>query len=148
MLNYYAGILGSLEKTELAAMILKKVAAGAENSDSPDFFEIAKQSLDGIHLGFDLKMVECWFLFNFKKAIGEEVNLYRDTKGEKLAAEKRYEWDNLEAALSKKENGAIAADEIKLMRLILVNKLAMINKIKGVQEKIPELLKIAYAISY
>lgn len=145
MLVYYGNILKDLDRTQLAGEILKKINYLSENSDSPDYFEIVKQSLSALNEGIDLDIVKGWFLFNVVKASGEEINLFRDNLGEKLSEHKRYNWDYNEMALKEELDGRIGADEIKLMRLILTNKLMMINKIKGVQAKMPELLRIIKA---
>lgn len=145
MLKFYSGILKDLDKTGLAGDILKKISKAAEHSDNPDYFEIVRQSFLALDSDYNLDLIETWFLFNLVKASGEEINLFRDVNGEKLDAVKRYDWDESEMALRERVDGVIGVDEIKIMRMILTNKLAVINKIKGVQEKIPRLLKIIKA---
>ena len=145
MLRFHSGILKDLDKTGLAGDILKKISKAAEHSDNPDYFEIVRQSFLALDSDYNLNLIETWFLFNLVKASGEEINLFRDAKGEKLDANKRYDWDDSEMALRERVDGMIGVDEIKIMRMILTNKLAVINKIKGVQEKIPRLLKIIKA---
>ncbi|MBR0431322.1 DNA repair protein RecO [Candidatus Saccharibacteria bacterium] len=145
MLKFYSGILKDLDKTGLAGDILKKISKAAEHSDNPDYFEIVRQSFLALGSDYNLDLIETWFLFNLVKASGEEINLFRDVNGEKLDAVKRYDWDESEMALRERVDGVIGVDEIKIMRMILTNKLAVINKIKGVQEKIPRLLKIIKA---
>ncbi len=142
MRKFYSGILKDLERTQLAGNILKKISKASENSDSPEYFQIVQQCFSALDEEMNLNLVETWFLFNLVKSSGEEINLFRDIKGEKLSEEKRYNWNYNEMALEEREDGMIGADEIKIMRLILTNKLLVINKIKGVQDKIPELLRI------
>ena len=142
MLLFHSGILKDLNKTQLAGEILNKVSKASEHSDNADYFNIVKQCFFGLDSNLNIDLVEAWFLFNLVKASGEEINLFRDTVGKKLEEGKRYEWDYHEKALREQENGEIGTDEIKIMRLILTSNLSVVNKIKGVQDKIPELLRI------
>lgn len=147
MIKFFDRILKDYDIMECAAMILKKVSLASEHSDNPEFFNIVDQTIKALNDGIKKELVEIWFLFNLAKASGEEVNIYRDVAGEKLEAGKKYIWDYTEMALTENERGIISTDEIKTMRLILTAKLSIINKIKGVEKMIPELLKIAYAIN-
>ncbi|MBR2836935.1 DNA repair protein RecO [Candidatus Saccharibacteria bacterium] len=147
MLKYHSQIVTDLERMELAAEILKRVSRAAESTDNPEYFKITEQGLAGIDSGINLGLVECWSLMNLAKASGEEVNAYRDINGNNLDPQKRYTWDISEMALAENTGGPIGVSEIKTMRLILTADLAIINKIKGVGEIIPELLKIAYMVA-
>lgn len=130
MLRYFSAIVADLTKMELAGMILKRVSMAAENSDNPEFFTIVDQSLTGLNGGLDVTLVEVWFLINFLRASGEEMNLYRDANGGLLSAELRYRWDGQEMAFMPYENGEIGADEIKMMRLMASVELNTVARIK------------------
>ena len=71
-----------------------------------------------------------WFLLNLAKAMGEEVNLYRDIGGEKLMEDSRYNWDIASDAFIGSENGKFGANEIKMLRLIMTTDLKTIKRIK------------------
>ena len=62
--------------------------------------------------------------------MGEEINLYRDINGEKLSADRKYSWDNMEMVFIEDANGEYGADEIKLLRLIVSNELAVVQRVK------------------
>ena len=118
MVQSYRGILKDYERMELAGMILKKVSAVAEHTDSPEWFGLTRQALEGLDEGMEVMVVEAWFYLNLLRASGEEVNLYRDGDGKKLTIEKRYDWDAMEAAFVQREGGMYGADEIKVLRLM------------------------------
>lgn len=143
MLNYYSGIVGDLSKMELAAMMLKRVSRAAESSDSPEYFKLTDQSLRALNDGVDARLVEGWFLLNLLRASGEEVNAYRDTEGAKLEAGQRYAWNASERAFSARDGGEFGADEIKLLRLMLAVDLAVVARVKGVHEMMPQILAMA-----
>lgn len=141
MREYYGNILTDFNRMELAAMILKKVSLAAESSDASEYFEIVDACLKGINSDMDMRLVESWFLMNFAKISGEEINLYRDDNGEKLVVEKRYNFVASENALAPALNGVFGADEIKIMRLMLVSKLAVVARVKGIEKSLPEILR-------
>lgn len=147
MQKYYKNLIIDLERMELASLILRKVNTAAEHTNSPDLFDIVYQTLESLDKKANQEIVETWFWFNFAKAIGEQVNLYRDNNGKKLEQDKTYVWDNADSVLKEQLGGNIAADEIKIMRLMLTSKLELIQNIKGIEHKIPSILYIAKSIN-
>ena len=142
MVQYYGEILKDFQRLELAGMILKKINQVAENSDSLEYFRITEQSLAELNSGANLELVEGWFLMNLMKAMGEEVNLYRDIKGEKLVVDKRYSWDVAQATFCENERGEYGANEIKMLRLMSTADLKVAKKVKTSEEMIPNLLTL------
>ena len=134
MINYYHEILKDFKKVELAGMILKRTSRVADSSDNPDYYKIVKQCFEALNDDLNMELIESWFLLNLFLAGGEEVNLYRDTKGKKLSADLRYNWDALNEAFSENENGKYGANEIKFLRLICSTDLKTIRRVK-VSEK-------------
>lgn len=131
MLDHYSNLVKDFQSMELAALILKKVNAAAEGTDNAELFEITHQSLYELNRGALAGLVEAWFLINLKRVMGEEVNLYRDINGEKLASEKRYEWNVGESGFEEKNGGDYGADEIKLLRIMSSSKLAVVRRVKA-----------------
>lgn len=147
MLKFYDRIISDLGKMELAAFALKRINVAAEHSDNPDYFKIIDQTLNAINNGVNNELVEAWFLFNLLRASGEQINLYRDTDGELLDAEEKYEWDFSEDALRKRPSGRISGDEIKMMRLLTTTSLWTSAKVKNTENMIPLILHIARGLN-
>lgn len=147
MLKYYSNLVIDLPRMELASLILKKINAASETINSKEYFDIVDQTLSGLDEKMDPELVEAWFWFNLAKNSGEEVNLYFDVEGKKLAEDKSYVWDNHEIALKEQMGGNIGANEIKIMRLMLTSKLALINRVKDLSSKIPSILHIAKSVN-
>lgn len=143
MVQYYDKLLSDYERMELAVMVLKKISLAAEGSDNSEFFRLARESLEGLNDGYSVGLVESWFLLNLVRAAGEEINVYRDNDGDKLAADLQYKWDAMEKTFTKWEMGEYGADEIKLLRLMLSAKLAVVARVKGVLKLVPRALVIA-----
>ena len=147
MLKFFDRILKDYDKTELAAMILKKVSIASENSGSKKYFEVTDECLTALNSGVDLALIESWFLINMVKESGEDINLYRSIDGEKLSPEKRYVFDTMDSSFCEKENGDYGVNEIKILRLIVTNKLSTVAKVKDVEQYLPSIIKFARIIA-
>ena len=147
MLKYYSNLVIDLPRMELASLILKKINIASESINSKEYFDIVDQTLSGLNDKMDINLVETWFWFNLAKNSGEEVNLYFDINGNKLAEDKSYIWDNYALALKEQVGGNIGANEIKIMRLILTSKLGLINHVKNLNQILPSILHIAKSVN-
>ena len=147
MLKAYNKIIIDLEKLELASTVLKQINKVAENSTKNEYFDLLNQTLAGINDTKDLKLIESWFLLNYAKTNGDEINLHRDVTGAKLDPYKTYIWDTNENCLREQIGGNIGANAIKLMRLMVSSKFDIISRVKDVEVIIPSILHIAKAIN-
>lgn len=138
----YGEIVKDFERMEKAAEMLKKIDKAAEGVGQGEFFEILKQSLEALNKGVDLRLAESWFVVNFRRVSGEEMNLYRDNTGEKLAEEKRYDWNGAEEVFMPNESGEVGAEEIKMLRLMATMDLVVVRRVKTN----PELTQRIYGI--
>lgn len=143
MIKYYGEILKDYNRMETVAMFLKKINLAAESSDSEEYFNILGQSLIWLNAGANVKLVEAWFLLNLSRAVGEEINLYRDDEDKKLEVGMRYVWDFQNNCFSKKAEGDFSENEIKMLRLIVTSDLEIILKIKASDEIISKILGLA-----
>ena len=130
MVRYFGGLLKNYEKMELVGVLMKQINRAAEGSDTGEFFEILKQCLEALEGGVTGRVVETWFVLNLGRAMGEQMNLYRDVSGAKLLADEHYVWDAVEGAFRVHTVGEFGVDEIKLMRLMLATKLEVVNRVK------------------
>ena len=127
-------------------MVLKKISVISDSSDSPDYYYMVDQTMEALDDNTNLDLIKIWFNFNLKKVSGEDINLYRDTDGQKLDSSKIYSWDFYEKALKENPSGDITANEIKIMRLVLTNKLKTVAKIKNIGELISPISAISNAL--
>ena len=131
---------------ELAGRILKKINRASENSDSQLYYDIVEQCFEALDVKMDNRIIDGWFYLNLRRAMGEEMNLYRDNNGNKLDESKRYNWDSFSEEFNENENGWYGANEIKLLRIMSTMKLKMIRKIKLDEEvliKASEVIRMA-----
>lgn len=139
MTVHYGEIVKDLKKMELAAEMLKKINRVVE-VECEGYFKILDEALKFLNTSMSLGIIEAWFLMNLNKEIGEELNLYRDIKGEKLSAEKRYEWEATEKAFVENTQGTYSVDEIKMLRLMMTNKLEVVLRVKVSDDTINKVL--------
>ena len=142
MVKYHGNLVTDLARMELAGMILKKTSLAAEGKETPEFFEIVRESLTELDAGADTRVVEAWFLINMLRVSGEEINLYRDASGARLAAGMLYDWDLVERAFVARGEGEFDENDIKLMRLMTTSKLALVRRVKDIDGRIDKILKI------
>lgn len=142
MVKYHGNLVTDLARMELAGMILKKTSLAAEGKEAPEFFEIVRESLTELDAGADTRVVEAWFLINLLRVSGEEINLYRDVSGARLAAGMLYDWDLVERAFVVRGEGEFDENDIKLMRLMTTSKLALVRRVKDIDGRIDKILKI------
>lgn len=142
MVKYYDEIIKDFARMELMGSILKKVGKAAEGADNPEYFKIVEQCMISLNDCVNIALVEGWFLLNLAKAMGEEVNLYRDVKGDKLVADSRYNWDAVNEAFAQDDVGEYGADEIKMLRLMMTTDLKTIRKVKVPVEMYGKLLDL------
>ena len=145
MVKHYSGLLRNYDTMELVGMILKGVNKAAEGSDTAEFFKIVDQCLKALENGMRRELVEAWLVLNLERAMGEQMNLYRDVDGTKLSAEEHYMWDNIEGAFRAHEKGEFGANEIKLMRIMISVELEAVGRVKvgdEVVRKVCELCKM------
>ena len=130
MVEHYSEIMKDYERMTLASKILKKVGTASEHTDAPEWFTITRQCLTEINTGTSLAIIEAWFWLNLMRVSGEEVNLYRDARGEKLKVGTKYDWSVSDQAFKENSGGEYGEDEIKLLRLMTRNELKVIKRIK------------------
>lgn len=147
MKEFYKNLVMDFDKMEMGSEIIKMAGKGVEMMDNPELFDITKQSLKALNDGGDAEIILAWFYFNLARAVGEQMNLYYDVDGEKLREDEKYTWDSMEKSLKKAKGGKITANEIKMMRLMLTAKLALVLRVKECKQMASELLYIAKTLN-
>lgn len=142
MVKHYGKIMQDLARMELAGTILKHVSMAAEQVEGGVFFAITRQCLEELNNGTDASLVESWFWLNLLKVSGEEINLYRDATGDKLAEGTNYVWDVYGRCFVRDKNGKYSTNEIKLLRIMSKMDLNVIKKIKMEQNVIDKVYDI------
>ncbi len=146
MIRHYGDIVKDFDKMELAAKILKDANKTSEGIDTTEYFKIIDQSLMDLNVAKDLSVVEAWYFINLRKIVGEEINLYRDTNGERLKADKLYRWDNMNMTFEEDPNGDFGEDAIKMLRLMASSDLNVIRRVKVNNNIMSPILRLIHRV--
>lgn len=146
MLKYHGEILKDYGRMELATAILKRINAVSENSDAPEYYKIVDQCMGALEGGVASNVVEAWCELNVLKALGEELNLYRDADGERLKVECKYDWDVYDGVMRERPGGEYGADEIKVLRLMVTADLAVVSRVKNLDDKMVKIMKLVKSV--
>ena len=130
MIEFYGEVLKDFDRMELAGKILKTINRISDSTDNPAFYDITKQCFEALNDKINTCLVDGWFYLNVRKAVGEELNFYRDNNGVRLNESGRYVWDSLNEEFVEKLNGEYGANEIKLLRAMSTMKLRMVARIR------------------
>jgi DNA repair protein RecO (recombination protein O) len=147
MTKSYMNIISDLDRFELGSRIIKLANKVSESVDSPELFSLVNQCFWALDKNLSRELVESYFLLNLARISGEEVNLHRDTLGDKLDSETVYAWNTYENALMPEQKGNIKAEHIKLMRLMLTAPLKTVVQVQEKEKLLPEVLYIAKSIA-
>lgn len=146
MVKYCGEILKDYGKMELSGLFLRKINIVSDSSDSEEYFNIIDQSLNALDAGFNIGLVEAWFLLNLNRVSGEEINLYRDSNGDKLEADTRYVWDYQDRSFLKNDTGEFGENEIKLLRIMVMSELDVVLRIKVDKSVVLRVLSLARSV--
>ncbi|MBR3052056.1 DNA repair protein RecO [Candidatus Saccharibacteria bacterium] len=143
MVRCYLGLMRDLERLELASGILKRVERVAEGTEAAEYFRIVDQSLAALDDEMEPGLVKGWALLHLRRAMGEEVNLYRDVAGKALDATLRYDWDGVGEAFCQNTSGEFGVNELKMARLMATADLNVVGRVRAgeaVKYKIMQLI--------
>jgi DNA repair protein RecO (recombination protein O) len=129
---YGEEIVSDYDRLELAYGVLGEVNRRAEGLMGADFYELCWQVIEGLGRGREIEVVRAWYALNLLRVSGAGINLHRDRAGDKLVEGARYDWDGVERALYRADEGKIGTNEIKMMRLMMSSGLKLSGKVPGI----------------
>jgi hypothetical protein len=94
-------------------------------------------------LSISRQLIQTWFYLRHAALLGHELSLTHDTKGQPLQADLRYIYDETEMGLREAPQGNIAADHIKLLRLINAKSLKVLAQVGGIESTLPDCWSVA-----
>lgn len=116
--KYYDHIVKDLDRTMLGYDLIKQLNKVTEDHPEPEYFELlhyAFGALDDHAVSLDL--VKFWFAAQLLRLGGHTPNLQTDTQGQKLDAEKLYDFDFESMSFQPEADGSFGASHIKFLRL-------------------------------
>ena len=144
LIRFYGNILKSYDRTTFAYDTLKNIGKAVNQIEEPEWYDLLSQVLSGLDdLKIDLRLIRVWFLLQYQKLLGNELNMLYDVNGEKLEKTKKYTYDYLERGLREDIGGKINGDVIKFLRVVNNNSLDLVTKIGGIDSVLGDALALA-----
>lgn len=144
LIRFYGNILKSYDRMTFAYDTLKNIGKVVNQIEEPEWYDLLSQVLSGLDdLKIDLRLIRVWFLLQYQKLLGNELNMLYDVNGEKLEKTKKYTYDYLERGLREDIGGKINGDVIKFLRVVNNNSLDLVTKIGGIDSVLGDALTLA-----
>ena len=144
LIRFYGNILKSYDRMTFAYDTLKNIGKAVNQIEEPEWYDLLNQVLSGLDdLKIDLRLIRVWFLLQYQKLLGNELNMLYDVNGEKLEKTKKYTYDYLERGLREDIGGKIDGNVIKFLRVVNNNSLDLVTKIGGIDSVLDDALTLA-----
>ena len=144
LIRFYGNILKSYDRMTFAYDTLKNIGKAVNQIEEPEWYDLLSQVLSGLDdLKIDIRLIRVWFLLQYQKLLGNELNMLYDVNGEKLEKTKKYTYDYLERGLREDIGGKINGDVIKFLRVVNNNSLDLVTKIGGIDSVLGDALALA-----
>lgn len=146
LVQFYGHIMEDYDRLQFVYFVIKEVARASEMVDEPEWYELLAEILMALDARtIPLALTETWFYLRFAAVMGHELNLERDTAGERLGADATYRYDVSEQGLRAVQGGELGAEHIKLLRLIAAKSLKVLSQVGGTDDILPGCLQVARA---
>jgi len=144
LVTFYRHILEDYDRMQFGYEVLAQVAKASASLDEPAWYEIVAEVLAALDVTtVPLQLVQTWFYVRVAQLLGDELNIVRDYKGERLEKDKKYRYDTQEKGFREDVNGLITSEHIKILRLVSVKPLGVILQVGGMGEYLADCLYVA-----
>ncbi len=118
LIKHYNHIVEDLERTMLGYELIKDLHKNTEDHPEAAYFDLLKKAFEALDdSAIALEMIRFWFTTELLRLAGHTPNLKTDGKGAMLNAETVYEFSADHMCFIPSEQGKLAADHIKFLRL-------------------------------
>jgi DNA repair protein RecO (recombination protein O) len=136
LLRHYGNIVRDVGRTMLGYDLIKVLNKATEDEPEADYFELLEQgfaALDDASVPADL--VRLWFQAQLLRLSGHTPNLTHTVDGNRLEADKTYDFSFDDIAFMERPDGGYAADDIKFLRIVFSeNEPQVIAKVGGIEQ--------------
>lgn len=139
LLHFYRHIMEDYDRMQFAYEAIKQVGRASEMVNEPEWYDVLLEVLMALdNMTIERQLVETWFYLRHSALLGHELSLTHDVDGKVLRPEDTYRYDVNESGLRPTVNGELAADHIKLLRLISSKSLKVLAQIGGISAILPD----------
>jgi DNA repair protein RecO (recombination protein O) len=117
--THYGNIVKDIDRTMLGYDLIKLLHKATEDEPEEDYFDLMHQAFIALDDNtIDQDLIHLWFSAQLLRLSGHTPNLQTEPNGEKLQAQKVYEFSFDDSAFYAREGGSFRADAIKFLRLV------------------------------
>lgn len=133
LITHYGRIVTDVNRTMLGYELIRMLHRATEDEPDPEYFELLQQAFAALDdVSIDIDLVRLWFMMQLLRLDGHMPNLSTELAGQRLSAEKQYEFSYDDMAFFDKPDGQFTADHIKFLRVgFSGNTPAVMQKIIG-----------------
>ena len=144
LVQFYRHILEDYDRMQFAYETLAQVTKASSSLDESEWYDIVTEVFAALDVKtVPLALVQTWFYVRIAALLGDELNVLRDYKGDKLKSDKSYRYDTTEKGFTEDAKGSVTADHIKILRLVSVKPLSVILQVGGMGDYLAECLYVA-----
>lgn len=144
LVKFYQHIMQDYDRMQFAYNAIRLVSKASEMVDGPEWYDVLAETLAGLDaLSVRLELIQTCFYLRYSATMGHELSLWHDIGGKKLSSELNYRYDVAERGLRAVENGELASEHIKLLRLIATRPLKTLAQIGGIDLVLNDCLSVA-----
>lgn len=133
---HYGTIVQDIDRTMLGYELMKQLHRFTEDEPETAYFELLRDALQALNnAAISLTIIRFWFSAQLIALSGQTPNLYTDISGEKLHANKTYDFDLGAMAFAPSVSGRFAAEHIKVLRLVFAaSDPRAVSRVNGVEK--------------
>jgi DNA repair protein RecO (recombination protein O) len=147
LIKHYGHIVKDLDRTNTAFALIKRLNKATEDAPETAYFDLLQQAFGALDdFSTDLTLIDIWFSAQLLRLAGHTPNLRTEKSGEKLTADKKYDFDF--DAMAFYPGTEFNSDHIKFLRLLFShNKSDALQKIVNVSKLANQCRMLVEALS-
>jgi DNA repair protein RecO (recombination protein O) len=133
LIKYYADIVKDVSRTMQGYDLIKILNKATEDEPESDYFDLLEQAFTALNNPtVPLDLIRMWFEAQLLRLSGHTPNLTHTVGGDKLEADKTYDFSYDDSSFAFRPDGNFGADDIKFLRILFSgNEPAVIAKVGG-----------------
>ena len=148
LVRFYGNILKEYDRMQLAYELVKMINRAAETVGEPELYYLLRDGLAYLdEMSVDHRIVELWFRLRFASSLGVGLNLAATAGGQRLEADRRYNFDFGDMAFAAHPSGKFGAGHIKLLRLAQAKDPAVLRQVSGLDDVLDDCLWLVRALN-
>lgn len=145
LVRHYGRIVQNIDRTMLGYELIKQLHRVTEDEPESEYFELLRQAFAALDdAGVPLNLIRLWFSAQLLALSGHTPNLQTEPGGNKLMADKTYEFSFDDSAFVAREGAPYGSGAIKFLRLVFSgNEPHVLAKVQGSTELTARCLPLA-----